>query len=132
LLRTRHLNHPDVAIQGLLDDLTNAATAAGPAQVPRVLIEQAMRKEDDFPAPLIQEALFQDLGLVGLSSGEPHGASPRWRSSRKRARETGKALALDWRNEQFSRAAFTPAQALRALSADRRDGGRWYAPCTDA
>ena len=55
LFWTRELDDANATIQARLKDFTNWTGAARPAQISRVLVQEAMGQEDHSPAPLVRD-----------------------------------------------------------------------------
>jgi hypothetical protein len=55
LFWTRELDDANATIQARLKDFTNWTGAACPAQISRVLVQEAMGQEDHSPAPLVRD-----------------------------------------------------------------------------
>ena len=55
LFRTRELDDANAALQARLKDFTNWTGAARPAQISRVLVQEAMGQEDHSPASLVRD-----------------------------------------------------------------------------
>ncbi len=67
LFRARELDNANTALQARLKDLTNWTGAARPAQISRVLVQEAMRQKDHSPSPLVT-----DLGRPAREVAHEH------------------------------------------------------------